>query len=204
MGVAISSTFRNVTTALQVAPMVMLPFILFGGFLIPVEDVPIYVRWFTWISPVRYGMEGAACETRECVALRWGAAGGGHRGGVGIVAGCVCVCGGSLWGRCAYLMGLDGRGCVVVGRDGRRYAFSIVVRNELEGLSLRCKGNEYVQNDEGEKFCPMTQGDEQVRVLGVDKYSITTSFVVLLGLYGLALCIAVVGLWNSARNWKSR
>ena len=54
IGLMLSSAFRDVAVALSLAPLFVLPFMLFSGFFISYEDVPAYVAWLQAISPVRY------------------------------------------------------------------------------------------------------------------------------------------------------
>ena len=35
----------------------MLPFLVFGGYVFNLEDVPIYLKWFQYLSPLRYSTE---------------------------------------------------------------------------------------------------------------------------------------------------
>jgi len=43
-----------------VAPIFVMPSILFGGFFVNLNTVPGWLRWIQWTSPVRYGMEALA------------------------------------------------------------------------------------------------------------------------------------------------
>jgi len=54
IGLLLSSAFRDVAVALSLAPLFVLPFMLFSGFFISYEDTPDYVAWVQAISPVRY------------------------------------------------------------------------------------------------------------------------------------------------------
>eukprot|EP00216_Chloropicon_sp_CCMP2111_P004459 CAMPEP_0198240856 /NCGR_PEP_ID=MMETSP1446-20131203/5847_1 /TAXON_ID=1461542 ORGANISM="Unidentified sp, Strain CCMP2111" /NCGR_SAMPLE_ID=MMETSP1446 /ASSEMBLY_ACC=CAM_ASM_001112 /LENGTH=732 /DNA_ID=CAMNT_0043923635 /DNA_START=336 /DNA_END=2534 /DNA_ORIENTATION=- len=54
IGLALSSAFRDISIALSLAPLFVLPLMLFSGFFISYEDTPLYVAWIQAISPVRY------------------------------------------------------------------------------------------------------------------------------------------------------
>ena len=54
IGLMLSSAFRDVSVALSLAPLFVLPLMLFSGFFISYEDTPYYVAWIQAISPVRY------------------------------------------------------------------------------------------------------------------------------------------------------
>lgn len=53
------STFSNSTSmALSVGPPIIIPFLLFGGFLLNTGSVPAYLEWLSYLSWFRYGNEG--------------------------------------------------------------------------------------------------------------------------------------------------
>lgn len=54
IGLVLSSAFSDVAVALSLAPLFVLPLMLFSGFFISYEDTPAYVAWIQAISPVRY------------------------------------------------------------------------------------------------------------------------------------------------------
>ncbi|GMF50967.1 unnamed protein product [Phytophthora fragariaefolia] len=76
--------FRRVRVALIVYMLLLILFVDFGGLLINVDDVPDYLIWLHYISPVKYGYEAL-------MKLFWGriaflACGGGDGSGSGSVA----------------------------------------------------------------------------------------------------------------------
>jgi ABC-type multidrug transport system ATPase subunit len=54
LGMVLSACFKNVTMAPQVAPMVVILFLIFSGFLINSGSVPVYFIWLREISFIRY------------------------------------------------------------------------------------------------------------------------------------------------------
>ena len=56
-GYFMSSVFNHEETAVQVAPTIVFPFILFAGFFSNSGTQPVWISWFQWVSPIRYGVE---------------------------------------------------------------------------------------------------------------------------------------------------
>jgi ABC-type transport system involved in multi-copper enzyme maturation permease subunit len=56
-GYLISSIFSNPEIAVSIAPIVMLPLILFGGMFSNLGTVGSWISWVQYISPIRYGYE---------------------------------------------------------------------------------------------------------------------------------------------------
>lgn len=54
IGLALSSLFSDISIALSLAPLFVVPLMLFSGFFISYEDTPPYIAWIQAISPVRY------------------------------------------------------------------------------------------------------------------------------------------------------
>jgi len=60
MGLFFACVFPNIQIALAVAPLCVLPLVMFSGFVINPESIPIYLKWVEWISPPKYAFAGLA------------------------------------------------------------------------------------------------------------------------------------------------
>lgn len=56
----VSLTFQN---GVFLAPVMSVPFLLFSGFFVSFDAIPVYLRWITYLSYIRYGFEGTAIAT---------------------------------------------------------------------------------------------------------------------------------------------
>lgn len=45
LGYAVSTLSSSVSVALALGPVVLIPFMLFGGFFVNSDDVPVYFKW---------------------------------------------------------------------------------------------------------------------------------------------------------------
>lgn len=68
MGVFIASIFPDLTVALQVVPLVMMPFMMFSGFFVNSNNIPVY---FNWISYSNYLRSSSAPLFLFSLVLRW-------------------------------------------------------------------------------------------------------------------------------------
>ncbi|XP_061392279.1 ATP-binding cassette sub-family G member 1-like [Musca vetustissima] len=70
LGLMIGAWF-NVVNGTFVAPVVTVPMMMFSGFGIPLQDLPFYLKWGTYVSQLRYGLEGYVGaiygNNRECL-----------------------------------------------------------------------------------------------------------------------------------------
>lgn len=55
----IGSLFDRAETACFFCPVLMMPFVLFSGFLTNVDTFPRWIGWVQYISPIRFGFEAA-------------------------------------------------------------------------------------------------------------------------------------------------
>lgn len=76
LGIWVSAMAPSVGVALAIAPSIMLPIILFGGFFTPPAAMPVWCAWMRWISFFYYGFGAAVvnefsdetfvCDTQPC------------------------------------------------------------------------------------------------------------------------------------------
>lgn len=57
MGYFISCVFNDMTIANMIAPILMMPFMLFGGFYSNLKSMPAWLGWLQWCSPIKYALE---------------------------------------------------------------------------------------------------------------------------------------------------
>lgn len=65
LGMALSACCQSVTMAPQLAPAVVILFLVFNGFMINEESIPDYFVWLKEISFIRYAFKGAAVNEFE-------------------------------------------------------------------------------------------------------------------------------------------
>ena len=56
-GYFMSSIFEKEEAVTALAPIVMMPLILFGGQFANSDNIQAWISWFQYISPIRYGLE---------------------------------------------------------------------------------------------------------------------------------------------------
>ncbi|KAJ3104803.1 ATP-binding cassette sub- G member 1 [Phlyctochytrium planicorne] len=59
MGVCMACTFSSLPIALIASPMILLPLMLFSGLFVNTANIPVWIRWLKYISPIKYSFEGA-------------------------------------------------------------------------------------------------------------------------------------------------
>jgi len=50
----------NLSIALGVVPMALLPLMLFSGLFANLDSIPVFIRWLKWITPMKYGFVALA------------------------------------------------------------------------------------------------------------------------------------------------
>lgn len=70
MGLFIACIFPDVAIALQVAPIIILPLVMFSGFVLNTDSIPVYLMWLEWISPAKYGFAALARNEFKGLDLR--------------------------------------------------------------------------------------------------------------------------------------
>jgi len=54
MGLFLACIFPDIAVALAVAPLLILPLIMFSGFVVNTASIPVYFIWVQWLSPAKY------------------------------------------------------------------------------------------------------------------------------------------------------
>lgn len=54
VGTVAGAAFSDITVALVVLPLILLPLMMFSGLFVNVGDLPVYFAWIKWISPMKY------------------------------------------------------------------------------------------------------------------------------------------------------
>ena len=57
IGYFMSSIFNKEETVAALAPIVVMPLILFGGQFANPGNIPDWISWFQYLSPIRYSLE---------------------------------------------------------------------------------------------------------------------------------------------------
>ncbi|GMH78937.1 hypothetical protein TL16_g07982 [Triparma laevis f. inornata] len=60
MGLILASIFSDIAVALLVAPLIIMPLMMFSGFFLNAESTPAYYLWIPWISPMKYAYTALA------------------------------------------------------------------------------------------------------------------------------------------------
>jgi len=56
LGVLVGSAVEHASVAIEFLPAVFMPQILFAGFFVPPDLIPVWLRWIRWICPLTYGV----------------------------------------------------------------------------------------------------------------------------------------------------
>lgn len=57
IGIFVGTLVKSPSTAIEIAPMIFVPLILFTGYTVNTDYVPVGIKWAEYISPVRYIFE---------------------------------------------------------------------------------------------------------------------------------------------------
>jgi len=76
MGLFLACIFPDVAIALAVAPLFLMPLIMFSGFVLNTDSIPVYFKWLEWLSPPKYAFAAIAQTefdglTMTCSADQW-------------------------------------------------------------------------------------------------------------------------------------
>ncbi|KAJ3075788.1 ATP-binding cassette sub- G member 1 [Podochytrium sp. JEL0797] len=59
IGVCCACSFPSLEVALLIMPLILMPMMLFSGFFVNTAQIPAWLRWLKYVSPMKYSFEGA-------------------------------------------------------------------------------------------------------------------------------------------------
>ncbi|KAJ3026927.1 UNVERIFIED_CONTAM: ATP-binding cassette sub- G member 1 [Siphonaria sp. JEL0065] len=59
IGVCCACSFPNLEVALLAVPLILMPMMLFSGFFVNTSQIPVWLRWIKYVSPMKYAFEGS-------------------------------------------------------------------------------------------------------------------------------------------------
>ena len=57
LGIMTGCMFNDAKVSMAIMPLIIIPFMLFGGFYLNRDDYPVWLGWIEWISPFKYAVE---------------------------------------------------------------------------------------------------------------------------------------------------
>lgn len=69
IGYFVSTLVSKEETAATLAPVLLIPMLLFGGFFANSSHIPEWISWFQYVSPIRYAFEALIRNQFEGVNL---------------------------------------------------------------------------------------------------------------------------------------
>eukprot|EP00123_Amoebidium_parasiticum_P014061 comp22305_c0_seq1/m.33111 comp22305_c0_seq1/g.33111 ORF comp22305_c0_seq1/g.33111 comp22305_c0_seq1/m.33111 type:complete len:668 (-) comp22305_c0_seq1:89-2092(-) len=69
LGILAASTFPSIQAAMAVLPMAIMPLMLFSGFYVQSNSVPVYFTWIQWLSPIKYSFQALALNEFDGLVL---------------------------------------------------------------------------------------------------------------------------------------
>ncbi|GMH52576.1 hypothetical protein TrRE_jg4903 [Triparma retinervis] len=70
MGLILASLFSDIAVALLVAPLIIMPLMMFSGFFLNADSTPVYYSWIPWISPMKYAFSALAMNEYRGLDLK--------------------------------------------------------------------------------------------------------------------------------------
>jgi len=56
IGMFVATLFEDVSQALQLLPLFLMPLMLFSGYMVNDDSIPVYFIWLKYLSPMKYGL----------------------------------------------------------------------------------------------------------------------------------------------------
>lgn len=69
IGFLIGSSVPNVEVGLALGPIIMVTNMLFAGFFVNLDDIPVFLRWISYVSFVRYGFQALSINEYTGLSL---------------------------------------------------------------------------------------------------------------------------------------
>jgi len=69
IGTLCSCLFDDLNIALAVTPVTLIPLMIFGGFFANTANIPVWLAWIKWLSPMKYGFSASAQNEFEGVVI---------------------------------------------------------------------------------------------------------------------------------------
>jgi len=58
IGTLAACAFNDLSVALAIVPMLLLPLMIFSGLFVNTGNIPVFLDWIKWLSPMKYGFVG--------------------------------------------------------------------------------------------------------------------------------------------------
>lgn len=69
IGLFLACIFEDVAVALVVAPLILLPLMMFSGFVLNPESIKVWLGWLEWLSPIKYAFSAIALNEFQGLEL---------------------------------------------------------------------------------------------------------------------------------------
>jgi hypothetical protein len=67
----VGASVSHAEQGMQLLPLVFVPQIMFCGFFVPVDEIPVYLRWAQYVCALKYGLNLIVIEELKRVPKTW-------------------------------------------------------------------------------------------------------------------------------------